>query len=297
MARSQKNFCPAQYRIDRPDKFRLKNFNPGDTAGIKSKEAVAKQLDEGAETLCELQEKLYAQAEWSLLLIFQAMDAAGKDGAIKHVLSGVNPQGCRVTSWKNPSDEELSHDFLWRASKALPEAGRIGVLNRSYYEEVLMVRVHPDYLENQHIPKKLITKRIWRERFQSINDFERHLTRSGTVVLKFLLHLSPEEQRRRILERIDDKEKNWKFEIDDLAERKLWDRYMDAFQEMVRETSTAEAPWHVVPADHKWFTHLVVSSIIIDKLRALHLHVPKLSAKEKKQMAKARAQLAGSHAK
>ncbi|MEY2494688.1 MAG: hypothetical protein QOJ45_1180 [Verrucomicrobiota bacterium] len=286
-----------RYRIESGNKFHLKEIDPGDTGDIDSKEAAAQQLEEGVTRLCELQEKLYAQSEWSLLLIFQAMDAAGKDGAIKHVLSGVNPQGCKVTSWKKPSDEELSHDFLWRASKALPEAGRIGVLNRSYYEEVLMVRVHPDYLENQHIPKKLITKRIWRERFQSINDFERHLTRSGTVVLKFLLHLSPEEQRRRILERIDDKEKNWKFEINDLAERKLWDRYMDAFLEMVRETSTAEAPWHVVPADHKWFTHLAVSSIISDKLRSLHLHPPKLSAKEKKQMAKARTQLAGRRSK
>ena len=293
---SRQDFA-TRYRIKSGNKFRLQEIDPGDTGDIGSKEAAAPQLEEGVARLCELQEKLYAQGEWSLLLIFQAMDAAGKDGAIKHVLSGVNPQGCKVTSWKKPSDEELSHDFLSRASKALPEAGRIGVLNRSYYEEVLMVRVHPDYLENQHIPKKLITKRIWRERFQSINDFERHLTRNGTVVLKFLLHLSPEEQRRRILERIDDKKKNWKFEIDDLAERKLWDRYMDAFQEMVRKTSTAEAPWHVVPADHKWFTHLVVSSLIIEKLHSLHLHVPKLSAREKKQMAKARAQLAGGRAK
>jgi PPK2 family polyphosphate:nucleotide phosphotransferase len=297
LSRMTRQDFATRYRIESGKKFHLKEIDPRDTGDINSKEAAAPHLEEGVTRLCELQEKLSAQGEWSLLLIFQAMDAAGKDGAIKHVLSGVNPQGCKVTSWKKPSDEELSHDFLWRASKALPEAGRIGVLNRSYYEEVLMVRVHPDYLENQHIPKKLITKRIWRERFQSINDFERHLTRSGTVVLKFLLHLSPEEQRRRILERIDDKEKNWKFEINDLAERKLWDRYMDAFQEMVRETATAEAPWHVVPADHKWFTHLVVSSIIIDKLRSLHLHLPKLSAKEKKQMAKARAQLAGGRAK
>lgn len=282
-----------RYRIGRRSKFRLKDIDPGDTGGVKAKEAAAEQLEEGVVTLCELQEKLYAQAEWSLLIVLQAMDAAGKDATIKHVLSGVNPQSCAVTSWKKPSDVELRHDFLWRAAKALPEAGHIGILNRSYYEEVLMVRVHPDYLENQHLPKKLVTKRIWRERYESINDFERHLTRNGTVVLKFLLHLSPEEQRRRILERIDDPEKNWKFEIDDIAERKLWDRYMKAFEEMVRQTATAEAPWHVVPADHKWFTHLVVSSIIIQKLRSLHLHLPKLSAEKKKKMAKARAELAG----
>jgi PPK2 family polyphosphate:nucleotide phosphotransferase len=297
MARSTKNLRPAHYRIDLPNKFHLKKFDPGDTAGIDSKDGAAKQLEKRAKRLCELQEKLYAQAEWSLLLIFQAMDAAGKDATIKHVLSGVNPQSCSVTSWKKPSGEELSHDFLWRASQALPEAGHISVLNRSYYEEVLMVRVHPDYLENQHIPKKLITKRVWRERYESINDFERHLTRNGTVVLKFFLHLSPEEQRRRILDRIDDKEKNWKFEKDDLAERKLWDRYMKAFEEMVCSTSTGEAPWHVIPADHKWFTQLAVSSIIIDKLCSLRLHLPKLSAKEKKEMVKARAELAGGRAK
>jgi PPK2 family polyphosphate:nucleotide phosphotransferase len=298
MARLRKDLQPARYRIDCPDKFRLKDFDPGETGAIQSKDGVARQLaDEGTKTLCELQERLYAQAEWSLLLVFQAMDAAGKDATIKHVLSGLNPQSCAVTSWKKPSDVELSHDFLWRVSKALPEAGHIGVLNRSYYEEVLMVRVHPDYLENQHIPKKLVTKRLWRERYESINAFERHLARNGTVVLKFFLHLSPEEQRRRILDRIDDKEKNWKFEIDDLAERKLWDRYMKAFEEMVRATSTEHAPWHVVPADHKWFTRLLVSSIIIEKLRSLHLHLPKLTAREKTQMARARAELTGKKSK
>ena len=296
MSQNKKNFA-ARYRVKHGKKFRLKDVDPGDTDGLKSQEAAARQLEEGITTLCELQEKLYAQAEWSLLLIFQAMDAAGKDATIKHVLSGVNPQSCSVCSFKAPSEEELAHDFLWRASNALPERGHIGVLNRSYYEEVLVVRVHPDYLENQHIPKKLVKKRIWRERFESINDFERHLTRNGTVVLKFLLHLSPEEQRRRILDRIDDKEKNWKFEIADLTERKLWDRYMDAFEEMVRATSTPEAPWHVIPADNKWYTQLVVSSVIIDRLRALKLRLPQLSAKEKKEMAKARAALAGKKSK
>jgi len=292
MSRHEKDLSK-RYRIARRSKFRLEDIDPGDTGGVKSKEAAAAQLEEEVVTLCELQEKLYAQAEWSLLIVFQAMDTAGKDATIKHVLSGVNPQSCTVTSWKKPSDVELGHDFLWRAAKALPQAGHIGILNRSYYEEVLLVRVHPDYLENQHLPKKLVTKKIWRERYESINDFERHLTRNGTVVLKFLLHLSLEEQRRRILERIDDPEKNWKFEIDDIAERKLWDRYMKAFEEMVRQTATAEAPWHVVPADHKWFTRLVVSSVIIEKLCSLHLHLPKLSAAKKKKMAKARAELAG----
>jgi PPK2 family polyphosphate:nucleotide phosphotransferase len=290
MAATVKNLS-ARYRVDRPRKFRLKEIDAADTAGIESEEAATRQLEAGVTTLSELQEKLYAQSEWSLLLIFQAMDGAGKDAAIKQVLSGVNPQGCKVTSWKKPSSRELAHDFLWRASLALPKAGDIGVLNRSYYEEVLMVRVHPDFLQNQHLPRKLVTKQIWRERFESINDFERHLTRNGTIVVKFLLHLSPGEQRRRILERIDDKEKNWKFAVDDVTERKRWDRYMKAFEEMVRATSTACAPWHVVPADNKWFTHLVVSSVIIDKLRSLRLHLPKLKAKEKRQMAKARREL------
>jgi PPK2 family polyphosphate:nucleotide phosphotransferase len=294
MARPRKDLHLARYRIDRPKEFRLKEIDPADTGGIRSKEGVAKQLKEDTTTLCELQERLYAQAEWSLLLIFQAMDTAGKDATIKHVLSGLNPQGCRVTSFKVPSQEELAHDFLWRASKAMPERGHIGVLNRSYYEEVLVVRVHPDYLGNQHIPKELVTKRIWRERYESINDFERHLVRNGTVVLKFFLHLSAEEQRQRILDRIDQKQKNWKFNKDDLAERKLWDRYMNAFEEMVRATSTDCAPWHVVPADHKWFTRLVVSSLIIEKLRSLDLHFPKLNARERKEMVKARADLAGS---
>ncbi len=297
MARLTKDIHLPRYRIDKPDEFRLKDFDPGDTGELRSKEGVAKKLKEGVKTICELQERLYAQAEWSLLLVFQAMDTAGKDATIKHVLSGVNPQGCRVTPFKAPSHEELAHDFLWRASKAMPERGHIGVLNRSYYEEVLVVRVHPDFLENQHIPGKLITKRIWQERYASINDFERHQTRNGTVVLKFFLHVSHEEQRRRILERIERKEKNWKFNKDDLVERKYWDRYMDAFEEMVRATSTDCAPWHVVPADHKWFTRLVVSSLIIEKLRSLHLDFPKLDADQKKELVKARAELAGSKSK
>jgi len=286
----------ARYRVDHPRRFRLKDVDTRDTGLCKSEADAAEQLEEGVRILCELQEKLYARAEWSLLLVFQAMDAAGKDATIKHVLSGLNPQGCKVSSFQKPGLLELSHDFLWRASRELPERGHIGVFNRSYYEEVLLVRVHPDYLENQKLPAKLITKRIWRERYSSINDFEGHLARNGTVILKFLLHLSREEQRQRLLERLNDKEKNWKFDKKDVEERKFWDRYQEAFETMVRETSTKAAPWHVIPADHKWFTQVAVSAIIIEKLRALRLHVPKPTGKQKKEMAKARAKLGGKRA-
>ncbi|MEO5720853.1 MAG: polyphosphate kinase 2 family protein [Chthoniobacterales bacterium] len=280
-----------RYRIDDPKKFRLKQIDPGDTGRYRSEEDAEQILGEGTKALCEQQEKLYAQSEWSLLLVFQAMDGAGKDGTIKHVLSGVNPQGCEVSCFRAPSEKELKHDFLWRASHGLPERGRIGIFNRSYYEEVLVVRVHPDYLENQGLPPKLVTKKIWAERYESINDFESHLARNGTVVLKFLLHLSPEEQRRRILERLDDPEKSWKFESADIEERKLWGRYMHAFEEMVRETSTKVAPWHVIPADNKWFTRLAVSAVIIEKLRSLRLHRPPVDAEKKREMKKARAAL------
>ncbi len=279
------------YRFDGRKKFRLKDHNPGDTGGLDSKENANDRLAEGVTALCELQERLFAQSEWSVLLIFQAMDAAGKDATIKHVLSGVNPQGCSVSSFKAPSKEELAHDFLWRGSGALPERGRIGIFNRSYYEEVLIVRVHPEYLDNQKLPGKLVTKKIWKERFQSINDFERHLSRNGTLILKFFLHVSVEEQRKRLLERLDEKEKHFKFEPNDLKERKLWNRYMDAYQGMVRQTATKYAPWYVVPADHKWFTRLVVSSIIIDRIRALRLHYPPLTAEDKKAVAAARLEL------
>ncbi len=280
-----------RYRFDGRKKFRLKYHNPGDTDGLDSKENANDRLAEGVTALCELQERLFAQSEWSVLLIFQAMDAAGKDATIKHVLSGVNPQGCSVSSFKAPSKEELAHDFLWRGSGALPERGRIGIFNRSYYEEVLIVRVHPEYLDNQKLPRKLVTKKIWKERFQSINDFERHLSRNGTLILKFFLHVSVEEQRKRLLERLDEKEKHFKFEPNDLKERKLWDRYMDAYQGMVRQTATKYAPWYVVPADHKWFTRLVVSSVIIDRMRALRLHYPPLTAEDKKAVAAARLEL------
>lgn len=281
----------SRYRVKGGQKFRLKDCATDETPGF-TKENAAGILDEGVATLSALQEKLYAQDEWALLLIFQAMDAAGKDATIKHVLTGVNPQGCQVSSFKAPSAEELNHDFLWRASRCLPERGQIGVFNRSHYEEILVVRVHPDYLHNQKLPEKCVTERIWNERFESINDFERHLSRSGTVVLKFFLHVSPEEQRKRLLARLDEKDKNYKFEIGDLAERKLWDRYMDAYEEMLQETSTKHAPWHVVPADHKWFTRVVVSAVVIDALRSLKLHFPPLSAEEKRDLAAARAELA-----
>lgn len=291
MAPRKKSELPARYRIEHGDKFRLNDNDPADTAGYESKEKAAGELKESIATICELQETLYAQGEWSLLLVFQAMDAAGKDGTIKHVLAGVDPQGCDVTPLKAPSSKELSHDFLWRAAVALPERGRIGVFNRSYYEEVLVARVHPELIEKQKIPEKLRTNQMWRERFESINDFERHLTRNGTVVLKFFLHLSHDEQRKRLLERLDENEKNWKFEAGDLAERKRWKDYMQAYEEMVQQTSTKEAPWHIVPADHKWFTRLVVSAVIIDKLRSLKLSFPELTGEEKKQMTTARAAL------
>ncbi len=286
-----KNKLARQYQVTHGKDFRLKQIDPGDTGKFKSEKEAEGELRKGCDQLCKLQEKLYAQAEWSLLLVFQAMDAGGKDGTIKHVLSGVNPQGCEVTSFRAPSEKERKHDFLWRASLALPERGRIGIFNRSYYEEVIVVRVHPDYLDNQNLPKERRTKKIWDERYRSINDFESHLTRNGTVVLKFLLQISPEEQKRRILERLNDDTKNWKFEKSDVEERKLWPRYQKAFEEMVRATATPAAPWHVIPADNKWFARLVVSSVIVDQLQALHLHLPELDAEKKAEMKKARAEL------
>ena len=278
------------YRIDNGKKFRLKDCATDQTGGF-TKEFAAGILEESVATLSALQEKLFAQSEWSVLLIFQAMDAAGKDATIKHVLTGVNPQGCHVSAFKAPSAEELNHDFLWRASRCLPERGQIGVFNRSYYEEALVVRVHPDYLKNQKLPEKCLTKRIWDERFESINDFERHITRNGTVVLKFFLHLSPGEQKKRLRERLDEKERNYKFKIGDLTERKLWSRYMDAYEDALQHTSTKHASWHVVPADHKWFSRLVVSAVVIDALQNLKLHFPPLDAEAKKNLATARAEL------
>ena len=280
----------APYRVRDGARFRLARVDPGDTHGIgdEGKEDAQQLLARGVERMARLQEKLAAEARWSLLLVFQAMDAAGKDGAIKHVMSGVNPQGCQVTSFKAPSREELAHDWLWRCVRALPERGRIGIFNRSYYEEVLAVRVHPDLLEAQGLPAPLVTKRIWEERYSDIRGFERHLARSGTVIRKFFLHVSRGEQRRRFLERLDDPAKNWKFSVGDLAEREKWKAYQSAFADALAETSRRHAPWYVIPADHKWFAQALVSDIIVDALDHLDLSTPKLTAEKRKELAKAR---------
>src|SRR2546429_1560491 len=272
-------------------KFRLKDFEPADTNGIKDKRAAQGLLEDGIACLSHFQEMLYAQDRWALLLIFQAMDAAGKDGAIKHVMSGVNPQGCDVHSFKAPSPEELDHDYLWRAHKAVPERGKIGIFNRSYYEEVLVVRVHEHLLAAQKIPESLITKNIWEERFEDIRRFERYLTRNGVVVVKFFLHLSRKEQKKRFLERLDDSKKNWKFSMADLKERGFWKDYQAAYDEMIRNTATRHAPWYVVPADNKWYTRLVVASAIIDTLDGLNLCFPDADAEVKKELQKVRAGL------
>lgn len=281
------------YRIESGRKFRLKDFDPNDTSGISGDvKADAKELLQGGvELLAEQQDKLYAQNQWSILLIFQAMDAAGKDGAIKHVMSGVNPQGCQVHSFKAPSAEELDHDFLWRCGTRLPERGRIGIFNRSYYEEVLVVRVHPELLEKQHLPEQLVGKGIWSRRLKDIRRFERFLNRNGTIVRKFFLHVSREEQRRRFLERLERPEKNWKFSAADVRERGHWDAYMDAYEEAIRATSTPESPWFVVPADNKWYTRLVVAAAIVDALASLKLEYPRLSEQAKNELAIAREQL------
>jgi len=274
------------YRVRGGKRFRLKDVDPGDTAGYTSEDkARAKQaLQTGVQALSKLQEVLYAQDRWGVVLIFQAMDAAGKDGAIKHVMSGVNPQGCQVYSFKAPSAEELDHDFLWRCFKQLPERGRIGVFNRSYYEEVLAVRVHPELLERQKLPPKLLGKRIWEERFEDIRNFEQYLSRNGVLVLKFFLHVSKKEQRNRFLERIDNAEKNWKFSGSDFAERRFWDEYMHAYEAMIQNTSAKHAPWYVVPADNKWFTRIVVAAAIVDGLWSLDLEFPTVDGKTREAL-------------
>ncbi len=279
------------YRIDDGRKFRLKDFDPGDTSGVKSKRLAEKELPRGVERLSDLQDKLYAQDRWAILLIFQAMDAAGKDGAIKHVMSGVNPQGCQVYSFKQPSIEELDHDFLWRATKCIPERGRIGIFNRSYYEEVLVVRVHKELLERERMPPSLVTKDIWNERFEDINAYERYLSRNGVVIRKFFLNLSKDEQKRRFLSRLDEPAKNWKFSASDATERERWSEYMEAYEEMIRHTATADAPWYVVPADKKWYTRLVVAAAIIHALEDLNLHYPTVDAAQRKELEAARAAL------
>jgi PPK2 family polyphosphate:nucleotide phosphotransferase len=282
------------FRVSKGNGFQLKDFDPNDTLEF-TKEAdkprAKEALTNGVLALADLQDKLYAQDKWAVLLIFQAMDAAGKDGVIRHVMSGVNPQGCQVYSFKSPSTEELDHDFLWRTNKCLPERGRIGIFNRSYYEETLVVRVHPEFLGHQNMPPKLITKNIWTQRFEDINTMEQHLARNGTVIRKFYLNLSKAEQKRRFLRRLEDPDRNWKFSTSDAKERGYWDEYMKAYEETIRRTATPHAPWYVVPADNKWFTRMVVAAAIIDALKELNLHYPKVDEEKKKELEIARQML------
>jgi len=277
-----------RFRIDDPDKFRLSDYDPDDSEGLTKDKSEAKaMLAEGVDLLVGLQEKLYADDRWSVLIILQAMDAAGKDSVVEHVMSGLNPQGVQVHSFKQPSAEELDHDFLWRAAQRLPERGRIGIFNRSYYEEVLVVRLHPELLERQKLPKSVLGKDIWNQRFEDICAFERHLARNGTRILKFFLHVSKEEQRKRFLARIDEPAKRWKFSMADVAERKFWDKYQEAYEDMIRHTSHPEAPWFVVPADHKWFTRMVVAGALVQELQALGLDFPKVEGKALKELQEA----------
>lgn len=276
------------YRVDHGKKFRLRDFDPADTQGLFDKDDAAKLMQRHILEMAELQDKLYAQDQWALLLIFQAMDAAGKDGVIKHVFSGVNPQGCEVTSFKQPSAEELNHDFLWRATRRLPDRGRIGIFNRSYYEEVLVVRVHREFLVKQRLPSHLLTKNIWKERFEDIRNLESYLTRNGIVVRKFFLHVSKEQQRQRFLKRLEEPEKNWKFSDADVRERECWKDYMAAYEDMIRHTATPDSPWYVIPADHKWFMHAAVSSAIIETLQELKLAYPTVDRIRRKQLEAAR---------
>ena len=278
------------FRVDRGDSFRLRDVDPGDTLHLNSadKPRARDALRAGVEVMAELQDRLYAQDRWAVLLIFQAMDAAGKDGAIKHVMSGVNPQSCQVFSFKAPSREELDHDFLWRCMKCLPERGRVGIFNRSYYEETLVVRVHPGILAQQHLPAEKVTKAIWQERFEDIRGFERYLGRNGVLVRKFFLHVSKREQKKRFLERIEKPSKNWKFSSADVDERQHWNEYMAAYEDMIRHTATEHAPWYVVPADHKWFTRTVVAAAIIDALAGLDLEYPTMNAAQRRELDVAR---------
>jgi PPK2 family polyphosphate:nucleotide phosphotransferase len=276
------------YRIDNGKHFRLKDFNPADTGHWKSIDEAKEHVQKDIDHMRKLQDMLYAQDCWSLLLIFQALDAAGKDGTINHVMSGVNPEGVQVYSFKQPSSIEMQHDFLWRTTRDLPERGHIGIFNRSYYEEVLVVRVHPKVLEGEKLPPSLVTKNIWDERFEDIRSFERHLARNGTVIRKFFLHLSKKEQKQRFMARLDEPEKNWKFSADDVHERAYWDDYQNAFEDMIRNTATKRAPWYVIPADNKWFTHLAVAAVIVETLEELDLEYPKVDAAKRKELAAAR---------
>ena len=276
------------YRVDNGKHFRLDDFDPADTGHWDSKEEAEEKVQKDVARMEDLQAKLYAQDRWALLLIFQAMDAAGKDGTIKHVMSGVNPQGCHVVSFKTPSETELQHDFLWRTTRHLPERGHIGIFNRSYYEEVLVVRVHSNVLHDEKLPPSLVTKKIWEERFEDIHYFERHMARNGTVIRKFFLHLSKKEQQRRFLARLDEPEKHWKFSAADIHEREYWDDYQKAYEDVIRNTASKHAPWYVVPADHKWFAHLVVAAAIVETLEELGLSYPKVDAQKRKEIQAAR---------
>jgi len=268
-----------EFVVKEGEKILLKNFDTNYTGKLKSKKEAAKKLAKNKKKMAELQDKLYAHDKYSILIIFQAMDAAGKDSAIKHVMSGLNPQGTQVFSFKQPSQEELDHDYLWRTTKALPERGRIGIFNRSYYEEVLVVKVH-DLVKYQKIPDELVTKDIWKNRYKQISNFEDHISKNGTVVIKFFLHLSKDEQKRRFLKRLDTPSKNWKFSAADLKERKLWDEYQKCYEEAINKTSTKDSPWYIVPADNKWFTRLVISEVIVQKLQSLKMEYPKLNKEQ-----------------
>ena len=284
------------YRVDKGKRFRLNDVDPGDRGDLtaEDKPRAREALQTGIAALADLQDRLYAQDRWSLLLVFQAIDAAGKDSVIKHVMSGINPQGCQVFSFKAPNSEDLDHDYLWRCVKALPERGRIGIFNRSYYEEVVVVRVHPDLLAHQKVPTKLLqTKNLWKERCQDIRHFESYLSRNGTMVRKFFLHVSRKEQEKRFRERLDKPEKNWKFSAADLKEREHWRQYHEAYEDMIRWTATAEAPWYVVPANHKWFTRVVVAAAIVDALGGLNLKYPTITAQQSQEIARAKRDLDG----
>ena len=277
-----------QFRVEPDEKFKLKDRDPADSAGFESKQDARKRLTQGIERLRELQERFYACDRWALLIVFQAMDAAGKDSTIEHVMSGVNPQGCQVYSFKQPSAEELDHDYLWRTNRCLPERGRIGVFNRSYYEEVLVVRVHPGLLAAEKLPPQLVDEDIWKRRFKEINTFERYLAHNGVAVVKFYLHVSKEEQRRRFLARLDEPEKNWKFSLSDVKEREHWDEYMEAYEDMLGHTSTEDAPWYVVPADHKWFTRMAVADIVVSTLEKLKPEFPTITEEKRRELDAAR---------
>jgi PPK2 family polyphosphate:nucleotide phosphotransferase len=291
MVHRTKKSLAAPFTITSGARFRLEEIDPDSTAGVKDKAEALSLLERRTREIGELQDALYAVDQWGVLLIFQAMDAAGKDGAIKHVMSGVNPSGVQVFSFKAPSSEELDHDFMWRTTRCLPERGRIGIFNRSYYEEVLVVRVHPKLLSGQRLPEALLSRDVWKTRFEGINAFERHLARNGYVIRKFFLHVSKAEQRRRFLERLDTPAKNWKFSLGDVTERGKWKDYMKAYEDMIRNTATKDAPWVVVPADHKWYARLIVATATVDALRELHLEFPATTPERARELADARSQL------